>query len=85
MLSSMALDGTLPWWRYPGYWIHWAFCRLCRRYRRQISFLKRACLVAARRPPSRHPLSPVARARIKRALRADPASNDDCDCPSHRP
>jgi hypothetical protein len=83
-LSSMASDHSLPWWRRPGYWIHLAFCRWCRRYRRQLRYLGAALRLSTNRSRVRHPLPPKARNRIKRALRDDPAGSDDCDCHTTR-
>ncbi len=30
--SSDYLDHNLPWWKRPGYWLHFAMCVHCRRY-----------------------------------------------------
>ncbi len=34
--SSDYLDRNLPWWKHPGYWLHFAICVNCRRYVKQL-------------------------------------------------
>ena len=70
-LQSEALDGNLSFARRAGLRLHLFVCRWCRRYGKQIRFLREAMhdhpdeLCEASSPG----LSPEARERLKRALR----------------
>lgn len=70
-LQSLSLDAPLPRLRLVGLRIHLLLCRWCRRYRRQVQFLR----LAARRYEMGSDLaltpklSAEARERINRALR----------------
>jgi len=72
-LQSDALDRRLPIFRRLGLSLHLLICKWCRRYGRQIAFLRVAshkCAEGEDRIPS-PTLSPEARERIKRALQAN--------------
>ena len=70
-LQSDALDRLLPISSRLGLRIHLVLCQWCRRYGKQLRFLRRA----AREHPDQgceaapHTLSPAARERIQQALR----------------
>jgi predicted anti-sigma-YlaC factor YlaD len=71
-LASRALDAGLPRYQRVAIAIHFAYCKACRRYRRQMLLLRRALrafvddLHNVEVPPA---LTPEARNRLKRALR----------------
>lgn len=71
-LQSRSLEDPLPASRRPGLWFHLLLCKWCRFYGEQIRFLRRAArehpdeLTQAASPS----LSPEARERIRRKLRA---------------
>lgn len=70
-LQSEALDRPLPFWKRLGLRVHLCLCQWCRRYGKQIRFLRHAA--------HEHPeeltkatserLSPEARERLKQSLR----------------
>jgi hypothetical protein len=70
-LQSEALDHSLSRWQRFGLRIHLLLCKWCRRYGRQLLFLRRV----AREHPDRvneispQALSPEARERLKQSLR----------------
>jgi len=71
-LQSEALDHKLSILQRVGLWIHLVLCRWCRRYGKQIRFLRHA---AHEHPdklaePARQKLPDDARERIKQKLRA---------------
>jgi hypothetical protein len=72
-LQSTALDGRLTFFERLGLRFHLVLCRWCRRYGRQIMFLRSAARDHAHDdPPSPPPgLSPAARERIKRRLQSE--------------
>lgn len=69
-LQSGALDRRLSWLERLGLRLHLLVCKWCRRYGRQIRFLRRA----VREHPdhlseaSPHPLTPEARERLKKSI-----------------
>ena len=71
--QSAALDRPLPPLSRLGLWLHLLLCRWCRRYGRQIRFLRAAArnhsdeLAQAASPP----LSPAARVRIQQRLQSE--------------
>lgn len=67
--SSRCLDDPLPFFQRVGVVVHLAFCRLCRRYRRQIRWLGTAAGRPAASEPSSPRLSEAGRERLKRSLR----------------
>ena len=70
-LQSEALDRPLPLRRRVGLRIHLALCKWCRRYGRQIAFLRAAARGPGGDPAEPEPrkLTPEARERIRRSLR----------------
>jgi hypothetical protein len=72
-LQSDALDRPMPLSKRPGFWVHLLLCKWCRRYGRQIDFLKHAAHDHADQVAEAMPqkLSDAARERIKRSLRGD--------------
>lgn len=71
-LSSRSLDGPLPLSQRLGAGLHLLFCRLCRRYRKQLRWLRQAVRKPAETAPMQ--LSVGGRERLKQALR--PAGPD---------
>jgi len=72
-LQSDALDRQLPFFRRLGLSLHLLVCKWCRRYGRQIAFLRTVahkCENGEDLMPA-PTLPPEARERIKRALQAD--------------
>jgi hypothetical protein len=72
-LQSDALDRQLPFFRRLGLSLHLLVCKCCRRYGRQIAFLRVAghkCAQGEDHMPS-PTLPPEARERIKRALQTN--------------
>jgi len=69
--QSEQLDRPLPWSRRLGLWLHLRLCRWCRRYGRQIRFLRTAAQAQAEVPAAgtAPQLSAAARERIRRRLR----------------
>lgn len=72
-LQSEALDHPLPFFQRLGLRIHLFLCKWCRRYGKQIRFLRNA---AREHPdeladPSRQTLSDAARERMKQRLSAE--------------
>src|ERR1051325_2498035 len=72
-LQSDALDRKLPFFQWLGLRLHLGFCKWCRRYGRQLRFLRDA---AHEHPeelvkPLPHKMSEEARERIKRRLQAE--------------
>ncbi len=75
-LVSESLDRELPFPKRFGVRVHLAMCKFCRRYRRQILFLRRASRACEARaeqgelPPSAS-LPPEVRERIRKAIHSD--------------
>lgn len=67
---SEQLDHPLPQSRRIGLWLHLLICDWCRRYERQLRFLRHAACDHQEKfiEASPHKLSPEARERIKRRL-----------------
>ena len=72
--SSLALDAPVPVAQRVGMVAHLLFCGLCRRYRAQLVWLRRASKEAASAPTLRASLPSTANLRIKRSLRTAAAS-----------
>lgn len=72
-LQSEALDRPLTFPQRLGLWIHRVLCRWCRRYGRQIEFLRSAARARDEHDQALpgQSLRPEARARIKRRLEPD--------------
>ena len=68
-LQSEALDRTLPRRQRFGLWVHLALCKWCRRYGRQIVFLREAAQGHPDKLAEPKGLSPEARERIRQSLR----------------
>jgi hypothetical protein len=68
--QSQALDSPLSARKRVGLWIHLRLCKWCRRYGRQIAFLRQACHKcdehAQEAPPAA--LSQQAREKLKQAI-----------------
>jgi len=71
-LQSLALDRPLPLAQRAGLRIHLFLCRWCRRYGKQIRFLRSVAQHHAREAPQPAPqrLSGAARERLRRRLEA---------------
>ena len=72
-LVSDALDRELPWYQRLMVHFHLLYCKACRRYRRQIRFLREAmqryeATLASLDASALPALDPAARERIKRDL-----------------
>ena len=68
-LSSQALDTRLPFFTRFRMRVHWLICKWCRRYRAQISLLRRAISRLGTDAPDTGPsLPPEARERIRKKL-----------------
>ena len=72
-LLSESMDRRLPLAERVGLRVHLLLCGLCRRYGRQLVFLRRLVDVFTKRveapaPPAASELSPEARARIRERL-----------------
>lgn len=76
-LASKALETPLPWRERWGLRLHLLFCKLCRRYVRELRFLRSAFrwrhdrASAENITPTRIRLSLTARKRIRAALAAN--------------
>ena len=86
--SSARLDHPARWWRLPGQWLHIAFCRLCRRYRRQLGWVHRAASHADSSAAAQSAMPPASKDRLKQALRIASASgasggSQNSDVPQH--
>jgi hypothetical protein len=70
-LQSLALDRPLPLAKWFALRLHLLVCKWCRRYGKQIRFLRRAAHEHPQQANETAPqsLSPEARERLKRALR----------------
>lgn len=68
-LASRRLDGRLPWGARLGVLVHLAFCRLCRRYWRQLGWLHDSAGAAAAAPAVFLKPGDAVRARWKAALK----------------
>ena len=68
--QSDALDAPLPFSKRLGLWLHLVICKWCRRYGKQIRFLRSAAHEHADPLTQAVPenLSPEARERVKQAL-----------------
>lgn len=73
-LQSEALDRPLPWLKRLGLRFHLILCQWCRRYGKQIRFLRDASHENAEQVSEAAPqsLSSDARERLKRAFRDEP-------------
>jgi hypothetical protein len=69
-LQSHALDRRLSWLQRLGLRIHLLYCLWCRRYGRQILFVKKTAQ-GIDREPDVPPLSKGAKARMRLVLRTD--------------
>lgn len=75
-LVSESLDRELPFPKRVGVRLHLAMCKFCRRYRRQMLFLRKACrdfqpkLEREEIPPFAN-LPPEVRERIQEAIESD--------------
>jgi hypothetical protein len=71
-LQSAALDRKLPLRQRLGLRFHLMLCKWCRRYGKQIAFLRSAAQRSGghEQPSAHQVLSPEARERIKRGLQA---------------
>lgn len=72
-LTSRSLDTPPHWNQRAGMLLHLALCATCRRYRRQLLWLRRVAGMSSN-PPAEvpvNPLSPEARERLVRRLRAE--------------
>ena len=68
-LSSQAMDTRLPWTTRFRMRVHWLNCRWCRRYREQLTLLRRAVSRLGSDVPETGPALPSeARERIKKHL-----------------
>lgn len=82
--SSLAADRALTLPERLGGWLHLALCQLCRRYRRQLDWIRHA----ARRGgvvAGRARLSPSARTRLKHRLRDEACGCASCRRPADNP
>jgi hypothetical protein len=70
-LQSDALDRPLSLFQRIGLRIHLAFCVWCKRYGKQIKFLRTAAQHCEHDHSPKHTLPLEARERIKRALKTD--------------
>ena len=72
-LQSESLDRRLPLSKRVGLRLHLVYCKWCRRYGRQISFLRSAARESTEHDPAAPPqaLSADARERIKRRLQSE--------------
>ena len=70
-LQSDALDRPLPLLRRIGLWIHLTLCVWCKRYGKQIKFLRTAAQHCEHDHSPEQTMPPEARERIKRALKTD--------------
>jgi hypothetical protein len=68
VLTSRPLQKSLPWDERLGMKTHLLICRWCRRYEKQLSFLREAVNQCPEHPPAQTSLSPDARRRLKRKL-----------------
>ena len=73
MMQSHALDSRLPVAQRIGLWLHLCICKWCRRYGKQIRFLKTAAQNHSEELTEASPqkLSSESRERIKRRLQAE--------------
>lgn len=88
--SSDRLDEPVPWWRQPGIWLHLLFCRLCRRYRRQVKWIHAHASESSASAPTSPPLAADTRTRMKQKLAAAAAAapltgNTSSDSDSNAP
>ena len=72
--TSMHLDQELPWAHRVAIGLHYCYCKACRRYRRQIRFIREAFRALVDKAPPADALAdlslpPDARERIKHAIR----------------
>ncbi|MDX1953142.1 MAG: hypothetical protein SFY81_13255 [Verrucomicrobiota bacterium] len=72
-LQSQALDTSLPARKFLGLRIHLALCRWCRRYGKQIVFIRSVAHKDKTHDeaPSRQAFPPEARQRIKERLKSE--------------
>ena len=72
--QSEMLDHPLTWSRRLGLWFHVLICRWCRRYGRQLRFLRSAAQSQgeAEAPGPAPQLSAAARERIRQRLQKEP-------------
>lgn len=71
-LQSRLMDGAIPWYQRPGLWLHLAVCKWCRRYGRQIRFIRTGARGRAEPilDPMPHKLSDQAKERLKLVIRS---------------
>ena len=69
-LQSAALDRKLTWLERFGLKAHLLICQWCRRYGRQITFLRSAANESADERHCSQPLPPDARERIQRSIQS---------------
>jgi len=67
--SSRSLDARLTLFQRLGVGLHLIFCRFCRRYWRQLHWLRLTAQKSADANPAIPPLSDRARSRLKQSLR----------------
>ena len=72
-LQSLALDQSLPVAKQVGLRLHLLLCKWCRRYGKQIRFLRRAVREHQDKTvePVSQSLTPEARAKLKRSLQGE--------------
>lgn len=70
--TSRALDGPLPLFQRLGVGLHLCFCRFCRRYWKQLRWLRRVTRKSAL--PVAPRLSEAGRSRLKHSLRTQTGS-----------
>jgi len=71
--QSEMLDHPLTWSRRLGLWLHVLICRWCRRYGRQLRYLRSVAQTQGEAPASAPPpkLSAAARERIRQRLQKE--------------
>lgn len=67
--ASRSLDSPLPFAHRLGFGLHLLLCRFCRRYRRQLLWLRRMAPKPLDADPKAPALSAEARLRLKQSLR----------------
>jgi hypothetical protein len=68
-LQSDALDRSLSFWQRAGLRVHLLLCKWCRRYGRQIAFLRTAAHDFEHNHSSGQPMPAEARERIRKAVK----------------
>lgn len=67
--SSHSLDARLTFFQRLGVGLHLIFCRFCRRYWKQLKWLRLTAQESANTNPAIPPLSDFSRSRLKQSLR----------------